>query len=38
MFRMALGDDNFRAGLKVYLLNRQLDGAVADDLYAGLHR
>uniref|UniRef100_A0A182K6I8 Aminopeptidase N n=1 Tax=Anopheles christyi TaxID=43041 RepID=A0A182K6I8_9DIPT len=36
MFRMALGDDNFRAGLKVYLLDRQLDGAVADDLYAGL--
>ncbi|XP_061502292.1 aminopeptidase N-like [Anopheles gambiae] len=36
MFRMALGDDNFRAGLKIYLLNRQLDGAVADDLYAGL--
>uniref|UniRef100_A0A182JBC8 Aminopeptidase n=1 Tax=Anopheles atroparvus TaxID=41427 RepID=A0A182JBC8_ANOAO len=36
MFRTVLGDDNFRAGLKVYLLNRQLDGAVADDLYAGL--
>uniref|UniRef100_A0A182PEE9 Aminopeptidase N n=1 Tax=Anopheles epiroticus TaxID=199890 RepID=A0A182PEE9_9DIPT len=36
MFRMVLGDDNFRAGLKVYLLDRQLDGAVADDLYAGL--
>uniref|UniRef100_A0A182QV74 Aminopeptidase n=1 Tax=Anopheles farauti TaxID=69004 RepID=A0A182QV74_9DIPT len=36
MFRTVLGDDNFRAGLKVYLLDRQLDGAVADDLYAGL--
>ncbi|XP_053679394.1 aminopeptidase N-like [Anopheles nili] len=36
MFRMVLGDDNFRAGLKVYFENRQLDGAVADDLYAGL--
>ncbi|XP_053665927.1 aminopeptidase N-like [Anopheles marshallii] len=36
MFRTVLGDDNFRAGLKVYFQNRQLDGAVADDLYAGL--
>uniref|UniRef100_A0A182MFT0 Aminopeptidase N n=1 Tax=Anopheles culicifacies TaxID=139723 RepID=A0A182MFT0_9DIPT len=36
MFRTVLGDDNFRAGLKVYFQNRQLDGAVSDDLYAGL--
>ncbi|XP_052863252.1 aminopeptidase N-like [Anopheles cruzii] len=36
MFRTVLGDDNFRAGLKVYFENRQLDGAVADDLYEGL--
>uniref|UniRef100_A0A182N5W6 Aminopeptidase N n=1 Tax=Anopheles dirus TaxID=7168 RepID=A0A182N5W6_9DIPT len=36
MFRTVLGDDNFRAGLKLYFQDRQLDGAVADDLYAGL--
>ncbi|XP_058117344.1 aminopeptidase N-like [Anopheles ziemanni] len=36
MFREVLGDDNWRAGLTMYMRERQLDGAVADDLYAGL--
>uniref|UniRef100_A0A182JF00 Aminopeptidase n=1 Tax=Anopheles atroparvus TaxID=41427 RepID=A0A182JF00_ANOAO len=36
MFREVLGDENWRAGLKTYMGARQLDGAVADDLYAGL--
>uniref|UniRef100_A0A182Q4T0 Aminopeptidase n=1 Tax=Anopheles farauti TaxID=69004 RepID=A0A182Q4T0_9DIPT len=36
MFRVALGDDNWRVGLKRYMTARQLDGALAEDLYAGM--
>ncbi|XP_050068504.1 aminopeptidase N-like [Anopheles maculipalpis] len=36
MFRMALGDDVWRFGLKAYMSARQLDGATAEHLYSGL--
>ncbi|XP_058455515.1 aminopeptidase N-like [Malaya genurostris] len=36
MFRTILGDDIWRAGLKKYLLSRELAAATPDDLYAGL--
>ncbi|ETN58398.1 protease m1 zinc metalloprotease [Anopheles darlingi] len=36
MFREVLGDDIWRQGLKRYMNTRQLDGAVAADLYTGL--
>ncbi|XP_058825930.1 aminopeptidase N-like [Topomyia yanbarensis] len=36
MFRIVLGDDIWRAGLKKYLLSRELAAATPDDLYAGL--
>uniref|UniRef100_A0A182MEM1 Aminopeptidase n=1 Tax=Anopheles culicifacies TaxID=139723 RepID=A0A182MEM1_9DIPT len=36
MFRTALGDNVWRAGLKAYMSARQLDGATADHLYSGL--
>ncbi|XP_055550407.1 uncharacterized protein LOC129732954 [Wyeomyia smithii] len=38
MFRVVFQDDNWREGLLVYLLNRELDTAVADDLSAALQQ
>ncbi|XP_058825932.1 aminopeptidase N-like [Topomyia yanbarensis] len=36
MFRVAFQDDNWREGIRAYLTNRELDGAMADHLSAGL--
>ncbi|XP_053679393.1 aminopeptidase N-like [Anopheles nili] len=36
MFREALGDESWRQGLKSYMFARQLDGATAEHLYAGM--
>nr|XP_040221257.2 aminopeptidase N-like [Anopheles coluzzii] len=36
MMRHVLGDDNWKAGLKAYLTDRALQGAVDEQLYAGL--
>ncbi|XP_058060786.1 aminopeptidase N-like [Anopheles bellator] len=37
MFREAFGDANWRQGLNSYLIERKLDGATAEHLYAGIH-
>ncbi|XP_053690823.1 aminopeptidase N-like [Sabethes cyaneus] len=36
MFRVVLGEDSWRAGIKKYLLSRALAAATPDDLYTGL--